>query len=129
MDWIHTRVEELTNKTHCIVPIGKGDNAKLKICLDIDKIFLYFETRRLIKVENNQFKYIETVDLSPSSPSEIPNYDSVFYNQEENMVDFMRDIIARRRTKRKVQESKDIFEVNVSVDQYEATISSIIMMM
>ena len=44
---IHTKAEELTNETHCIVSTGEGDNAKLKIPLKLDGIFSHFETRKL----------------------------------------------------------------------------------
>ena len=34
--WIHIKPEELTNKTHCIVSHGDGNNTELKVPLRLD---------------------------------------------------------------------------------------------
>ena len=66
---IHTRQEDLTNETHCIVSKRDGDNndTNLHIHMKLDGIFSYFPTRKLTMNELKNFEYIETVYLSPDA--------------------------------------------------------------
>jgi len=123
---IHTKPEELTDETHCIVSSGDDENAKLKIPLKLDGIFSYFETRKLTNDEIDGCEYIETVGLCPSGPGWDP-YDPEYSNQEDSMIDFRGDVITPQpKKRRKILDDRDVFELNVSVERYEAAISSIV---
>ncbi len=97
----------------------------LKIPLKLDSIFLYFETRKLTKDEIDHCEYIETVCLCPEGPEWDP-YDQCFANREEGMVDFKGDTMVPDPKRSKLLESRDVFELSVTEEQYEAAISLIV---
>ena len=122
---IHTKTEDLTNETHCIVSEGEDSEVKMKIPLKLDGIFSYFETRELTMEEINHCEYMETVDLCPNRDAWDP-YDPAYADMESSMVDCSRDVIVPTPKKRKVLESRYVFEINVSEERYEAAVSSIV---
>ena len=69
---IHTKPEELTNDTHCIVANKVDNGIDLKIPLKLDGIFSYFETRRLSDEEINDCDRIETLQLCPDASEWYP---------------------------------------------------------
>ena len=66
---IHTRQEDFTNETHCIVSKDDSDNngTNLRIRMKLDGIFSYFPTHKLTMNELKNCEYTETVHLSPDS--------------------------------------------------------------
>ena len=66
---IHTRQEDLTNQTHCIVSRVDGDDngTNLNIHMNSDGIFSYFPTRKLTMDGLEECEYMETVYLIPDA--------------------------------------------------------------
>ena len=122
---IHTKQEEITDETHCIVARAEDNGLDLRIPLKLDGIFSYFTTRKLTEEEVEACEYIPTLELSPDAKDWDP-YDSSFANQEESMIDFRGDAILREPKRRKVLDDRDVCEINVSEEKYEAAISSIV---
>ena len=118
---IHTKSEELTDETHCIV--SKGE-VEMKIPMKLDGIFSYFPTRKLTHEEVEACEYIETVGLTPNGTDWDP-YDSSYADQEESMVDFKGNLIVREPKRRKVLDDRDLCSIEVSEERYEAAISSL----
>ena len=60
---IHTRQEDLTNDTHCVISSldGDGNGTDLRIRMKLDGIFSYFPTRKLSMAELENCEYIDTV--------------------------------------------------------------------
>ena len=122
---IHTKSEELTNETHCIVACEGDVGTDLKIPLRLDGIFSCFDTRKLTAQEVNDCEYIETVKLTPESSDWDP-YDPQFADQEDSFVDFRGEVLVRPPKKRKVFDDADIADIQVTAEQYEAVVSSIV---
>ena len=66
---IHTRAQELTNETHCVIssPDEDGNGTDLKIHMKLDGIFSYFLTRKLTLNELKEWSNMETVYLTPDA--------------------------------------------------------------
>ena len=64
---IHTRQDELSNDTHCIVANEDTNGIDLRIPMKLDGAFSYFATRKLTEEEINNCEYIETLQLCPDS--------------------------------------------------------------
>ena len=122
---IQTKVEDLMDETHCIVANEDDNGADLKIPLKLDGIFSYFSTRKLTSDEINNCKFMETVSLCPEGPDWDP-YDSSYANQEDSMVDYKGNVIVSEPKKRKILDSRDVFEISMSEERYEAAVSSIV---
>ena len=82
---IHTRQEDLTNQTHCIVPMVDGDenSTNFNIHMKLDGIFSYFPTRKLTMDELEECEYMETVYLIPDADQWNP-YDEEYAESEDS---------------------------------------------
>ena len=122
---IHTDVKDLTDETHCIVSKEGEGGAELKIPMTLDGIFSCFPTRKLTKDEIEACEYIPNVALCPDSETWDP-YDPTFSNQEESMIDYKGNVIVQEQKRRKLLDDREVSHINVSVERYEAAISSIV---
>ena len=125
MPRIHSKPDELTSKTHCIVARAELNGVDLRVPLKLDGIFSYFTTRKLTEEEVEACEYIPTLELSPDAKDWDP-YHTIFADQEESMINFRGDSILREPKKRKVFDNRDVCEIKVSEEKYEAAISSIV---
>ncbi len=65
---IHTKINDLTDKLHCIVAKVDSSYNILKIPLELDGIFLFFNARKLSDNEVENFEYIQILCMSPDGP-------------------------------------------------------------
>ena len=70
-------------------------------------------------------EHIETVYLTPDAAQWDP-YDEEYAAAEDRFLDFKGDLIHRPPKRRKILDDADAFELQVSEEQYEAAISSIV---
>ena len=70
-------------------------------------------------------EHIETVYLTPDAAQWDP-YDEEYAAAEDRFLDFRGDLIHRPPKRRKILDDADVFELQVSEEQYEADISSIV---
>ena len=68
---------------------------------------------------------METVYLSPDAAQWNP-YDEEYPELEDNFLDFRGDLIHRQQKRWKILDDSDVFELQVSEENYEAAISSIV---
>ena len=124
---IHTRQEDLTNQTHCIVSRVDGDEngTNLNIHMKLDGNLSYFPTHKLTMDELEECEYMETVYLSPDAAQWNP-YDVEYAESEDKFLYFRGDIIHRQPKRWKILDDSDVFELQVSEENYEAAISSIV---
>ena len=64
---IHIKIQNLTNESRCIVSTADGNVIELHIPMQMDRIFLYSPTRKLVQEEIDNFEYIKTVYLTPDA--------------------------------------------------------------
>ena len=64
---IHTKREDLSRETHCIVATKSDNGVELRIPMKLDGIFSYFVTRALTQDEVDDCESIETVHLTPDA--------------------------------------------------------------
>ena len=62
---IHTKMEDQTDESHCIVTKDNTLDNNLKVPLELDGIFSFFDTRKLSDDVVGNCEYIDTVFLSP----------------------------------------------------------------
>ena len=100
---IHTRQEDFTNQTHCIVSRVDGDynGTNLNIRMKLDGIFSYFPIRKLTMDELEECEYTETVYLSPDTAQWNP-YDEEYAESEDKFLNFRGDLIHRQSKSRKI---------------------------
>ena len=124
---IQTRQENLTNETHCIVSKDDGDNngTNLFIHMKLDGIFLYFPTRKLTMNELKNCEYIETVYLIPDA-ARWDRYDEEYADLEDRLIYFRIELVPRQTKRRKILDDSEISKLQVSNEDYETAISSII---
>ena len=75
--------------------------------------------------ELKECEYIETVYLSPDAAQWNP-YDKEHAEAEDRFLDFREDLLHRQPKRWKILDDSDVFELQVSEEQYEAAISSIV---
>ena len=75
--------------------------------------------------ELKECEYMETVYLSPDMAQWNP-YDEEYAEAENRFLDFRGDLIHPQPKRRKILDDSDVFELQVSEEQYEAAISSIV---
>ena len=94
---IHTRKEDLTNETHCIVSKDDIDNNGTNLCIrmKLDGIFSYFPTHKLTINKLENCEYIETVYLSPDAAQCDP-YDEEYADLEDRFLDFRGYLVHRQ---------------------------------
>ena len=93
--------------------------------MKLDGIFSYFPTRKLTMDELEECEYMETVYLSLDAAQWNP-YDEEYAESEDNFLDFRGDLIHRQPKRRKILNDSDVFELQVSEENHEAAISSIV---
>ena len=64
---IHTKRDELSVETHCIVANKEDNGIDLRIPIKLDGVFSYFPTRKLTEQEIDECEYIETLQLCPDA--------------------------------------------------------------
>ena len=121
---IHTRQEDLTNETHCIVSKDDNDNngTDIRIRMKLDGIFLYFPTRKLTMNKLKNYEYIETVHLSLDASQWDP-YNEEYADAEDRFLDFRWDLVHRQPKRWKILYDSDIFELQVYEEQWKNPIS------
>ena len=62
---IHTKREDLTRESHCIVATEEDNGWALRIPMKLDGIFLYFLTRALAQDKIDNAENIKTIHLTP----------------------------------------------------------------
>ena len=94
---IHTRQDDLTNETHCIVSKDDGGNngTNLRIQMKLDGIFSYFPTRKITMKKLENCEYIETVYLSPEATQWDP-YDEEYADAEDRFLYSRGDLVHRK---------------------------------
>ena len=120
---IHTRREKLCDETYCIAAKEEDKRVNLKIKLQLDGIFSYFDTRKLTAEEVRDCDYIETLHLCPDVKEWDP-YDESFAERKEQLMDGRSDLADRPPKQRKVLDDTDLCDIQVSYESYEASISS-----
>ena len=93
--------------------------------MKLDRIFSYFSTHKLTMNELENCEYIATVHLSPDAAQWDP-YNEEYADAEDRFLYFRGDFLHRQPKRRKILDDSDIFELQVSVEQYETSISSIV---
>ena len=122
---IHTKRDELSVETHCIVANKEDNGIDLRIPMKLDGVFSYFPTRKLTEQEIDECEYIETLQLCPDADDWDP-YDESYAEREDNYTDYKGDLIDRPTKRRRLIEDADVCEINVSAERYEFAISSIV---
>ena len=109
----------MTNETHFIVSKDDGDNngTNLHIHMKLDGIFSYFPTHKFTTNELENCEHIETVYLSPDAAQCDP-YDEEYADSEDRFLDFRGYLVHRQPKRRKILDDSDIFELQVSEEQY-----------
>ena len=124
---IDTRQEDLTNETHCILSKDDGDNNGTNLCIHmkLDGIFSYFTTRNLTMNELENCEYVETVYLSPDA-AQWDTYNEEYADTEDRFLDFRGYLVHRQPKLWKILDDLDVFELQVSEEQYKTAIISIV---
>ena len=122
---IHTKRDELSVETHCIVANKEDNGIDLRIPMKLDGVFSYFPTRKLTEQEIDECEYIETLQLCPDADDWDP-YDESYAEREDNYTDYKGDLIDRPTKRRRLIEDADVCEIDVSAERYEFAISSIV---
>ena len=122
---IHTKRDDLSVETHCVVANKEDNGIDLRIPMKLDGVFSYFPTRKLTEQEIDECEYIETLQLCPDADDWDP-YDESYAEREDNYTDYRGDLIDRPTKRRRLIEDADIWEINVSAERYEYAISSIV---
>ena len=93
--------------------------------MKLDGIFSYFPSHKLSLKELEECDNMEIVYLTPDAAQWDP-YDEEYSDAEEKFLDFRGDLKNRPPKHQKVFDDADVFELQVSEEQYEAAISSIV---
>ena len=65
------------------------------------------------------------MSLCPEGPDWNP-YDSSYANQEDSIIDYKGNVIVSELKKRKILDNRDVFEISMSEEKYEAAVSLIV---
>ena len=122
---IHIKSQNLTNESHCIVSTDDGTGTELLIKMQLGVTFSYFPTQEFTQEEIDNCEYIKTVYLTPDA-AEWDTYDEDYSERDDASFNFRGDLIDFQPKQRRLLDYSDIYELQVSQEIYEYTISSIV---
>ena len=104
---------------------GDNNGTNLRIHMKLDGIFSYFPTRKLTMNELENCEYIKTVYLIPDA-AQWDTCNEEYADTEDRFLDFRGDLVHRQPKLRKILDDSYIFELQVSEEQYETAIISMV---